>query len=154
MRFDSLSLIHKVRPLDIFHNQPVTDAIKNLNGCNKVSSITCFEFSTPLQKSIPYCKLISVLNEHIDFCFKGGDGEFIAVYKKGSQSHNKISFTKTSLKKAVKHLLKKCNFKLGNIIFRQNYWNCHGFWSSYMLSKSLFILLWEWIDPEGEKHWY
>ena len=83
MRFDSLSLIHKVRPLDIFHNQPVTDAIKNLNGCNKVSSITCFEFSTPLQKSIPYCKLISVLNEHIDFCFKGGDGNLLQFIKKG-----------------------------------------------------------------------
>ena len=49
----------------------VTDLIKNLNGRKKAKSITCFDFQT-LHTNIPHDKLVRVLNEHIDFCFKGG----------------------------------------------------------------------------------
>lgn len=60
----------------IYNNQSVTDTIKNPNGCNKASSIVCFNFST-LSANNPHRKLIRALNKHIDFHFKYGDKCFI-----------------------------------------------------------------------------
>ena len=64
--------------LTVLNNEPVIDAIKNLHGHNKAKSIMCFDFST-FYKNIPHDKLIRVLSEHIDFCFKVGNWIFSAV---------------------------------------------------------------------------
>ena len=62
----------------IFNNQTVIVTIKNLNGRNKATSISCFDFST-LYTNISCGKLVRDLNEHIGFCFKGRSGQFIVV---------------------------------------------------------------------------
>ena len=38
-----------------------------------------------LYTNIPHGKIIRILNEHIDFCFKNDAGEFIVVDKYGAQ---------------------------------------------------------------------
>ncbi len=50
--------------------QPVVKAIKNLNARKAAKSVMTFDFST-LYTKIPHCKLINVMNELTDFCFKG-----------------------------------------------------------------------------------
>ena len=109
--------------MTILNNQHVIDALDKLNARGKATSILCFGVST-LYAKIPYDKLLKAFNELIDFCFKGGDGEFIyvdgqrAIWTKHERS-GFINFTKSNLKKAAKYLLKKGYFKLGNRIFRQ-----------------------------------
>ena len=66
----------------------ITDTIKNLNGRNNATSIICYGFST-FYTNIPYGKVIGILKEHIDFCFKGGDGEFIVADRCGAQWSNR-----------------------------------------------------------------
>ena len=100
----------------ILNNQPVINTINNLNERKKANSVTCFDFST-LYTKIPHAKLLKVLNELIDFCFKGGDKEYISVDRYGAKwvSQEKrgcVMFTKTSLKKSVKYLLDNCFFSL------------------------------------------
>ena len=58
----------------IFNNRPVTDVVKNLNGSKK----EVFWFLNSLH-SISHYKIIKVLNEHIDFCFKGGMGNLLYI---------------------------------------------------------------------------
>ena len=89
----------------ITNNQHVIDIIKILNGHNKATSITCYDFST-FYFNIPHGKLIRILNEHIHFSFKGRDGEFNEVDRYRSPSSNtqktgSISFTRSSLENVV-----------------------------------------------------
>ena len=58
---------------EILKNQSVIDSVKNLNGLNKAESVTCYDVLT-LYTNIPHGKPIGILNEHIDFCFKGDGG--------------------------------------------------------------------------------
>ena len=51
----------------ILNKQPVIGTVKNLNDSK--TSNTCFDFST-LYINIPHGKLIRVLKERTDFCFK------------------------------------------------------------------------------------
>ena len=87
------------------------DTVKYLNGRNKVTSITCYDFST-LHTNIAPGKLIRILNERIDFCFKDGGGNSIELNKYGTQWINRkttgaIKFTKSSLGKSVNYLSNK-----------------------------------------------
>ena len=107
----------------IQNNSPVIKSINNLNKRNKALQITSFDFST-LYTKIPHDKLLKVLNELIDFCFKGGTKDFIAVDKYGAKWVNDVTsyslvFSKASLKKSVKYLMNNCFFQFGNKIFRQ-----------------------------------
>ena len=86
----------------------MTDTVKYLNGRNKVTSITCYDFST-LHANIAPGKLIRILNERIDFCFKDGGGNSTELNKYGAQWINRkvtgaIKFTQTSLEKSVNYL--------------------------------------------------
>ena len=98
--------------------------MKKLNDRNKASSVSCFDFST-LYTKIPHSKLVKVLHELVDFCFKGGNAEFIAVnqyrayWTNQKKSSDAFTFSKASLKNAIKYLLDNCYFKLGNKIFKQ-----------------------------------
>ena len=69
-----------------------------------------------LYTNIPHGKLMRILNEYLDFCFKVRDGEFIVVDRYGAQWSNKqragsVSSTGRSLKEAVKYLPDNCYFK-------------------------------------------
>ena len=85
-------------------------------------SVASFDFST-LYTNIPHNKLLKVLNELVDFCFKGGGKEFIQVKQFGAvwtDDNNQANiFSKSSLKNSIKYLLDNCYFKFGNKIFKQ-----------------------------------
>jgi len=64
------------------------------------------------------------MSESINFCFNGGDKEFIGITKFGaSWTNNKdkynVTFNKTSLKLAINYLLDNCFFTMGTMCFRQ-----------------------------------
>ena len=61
------------------NNSQVTDAINELTKCRKENSITTFGF-TILYTKLPHSKLLMVLNNLIDFCFDGGESNFINVH--------------------------------------------------------------------------
>ena len=73
----------------ILNNQPVINSINSLNNRGKATSISCFDFST-LYTTIPHDKLIKVLFDMIDFCFKGGDKQYIEIGKYGARWVNNI----------------------------------------------------------------
>ena len=52
--------------------------MKKLSCRGRARSISTLDFST-LYTKIPHDKLIFVLNELVDFCFKGGSKRYIAV---------------------------------------------------------------------------
>ena len=107
----------------IQNNKPVTESIKRLNARNKGTSISTFDFST-LYTKIPHDKLISVLYSIVDFCFNGGECDFLAVNDFGSKwvkdpsSYNQV-FDKRRVKRAIKYLLDNCFFTVGNCLFQQ-----------------------------------
>ena len=74
---------------------------------------------------MPHDKLTNELSAVIDIAFEGGKGNLIHISKQGRASwRNKrpkdtISFSRYSLKQAVKHLIQNCFFTVGNIIMRQ-----------------------------------
>ena len=107
----------------ISNNQPITNAINKLNNRQRAKSISTFDFST-LYTKIPHDKLLFVLNSLVDFCFKGGMSQFIAI--KYSEARwvqdpfkDKVVFGKLSIKAAVKYLMENCYFTIGNKLFRQ-----------------------------------
>ena len=57
----------------MLNNQSVTDALDR----EETTSISCFNFST-LCTNINHDKSLKTFNTLIDFCFKGGDREFIS----------------------------------------------------------------------------
>ena len=104
-------------------NKEVLDSLEKLNKRGKAQCMTTFDFST-LYTKIPHDKLISVLNEITDTCFKGGDRELISVTNSGARWVTKpsaigITFTKASFKDAIKYLMSNCFFTLGDVLFRQ-----------------------------------
>ena len=107
----------------ILNNKPVIQNINIMNKRTKASSISCFDFST-LYTKIPHNKLLKVMNELVDFCFKGGDKSYITVNKYGASwvaenKSNSVTFNSSTLKNAIKYLLDNCFFRFGNKIFRQ-----------------------------------
>ena len=86
-------------------NQSVNDTISKLNSRSKATSIFTFDLST-LYPIIPHDKLKPVMPELINFCFYGGNKEFIGITRYGaiwtkSREKQKLSFNKTSLKMAI-----------------------------------------------------
>ena len=98
-------------------------SIHKINSRSKARSVMTFDFST-LYTKIPHNKLLYVLNQLVDFCFKGGDKSFIVVSEWGAKWVNSVNdqnvwFDKKRIKSAVKYLLDNCFFKVGNFLFRQ-----------------------------------
>ena len=105
------------------NNQPVIEAIEKINRRSSASSISTFDFST-LYTKIPHDKLLFVLNSLTDFCFNGGENNFIEVSSYGAKwvKEDKgfgITLTKEDIKEALKYLLSNCYFTIGNKLFRQ-----------------------------------
>ena len=94
-----------------------------MNARSKGTSISTFDFST-LYTKIPHDKLISVLNSIVDFCFNGGECDFLAIndfgakWVKDPSSYDQV-FDKRRVKGCIKYLLNNCFFTVGNYLFRQ-----------------------------------
>ena len=68
--------------------------------------------------------MVKELLKLIDFCFNGGNKNYIKINDWGNASwgkktKNSVGFTKNSLKVAVKHLIENCYFTVGNTVLRQ-----------------------------------
>ena len=103
---------------------PILEKLKTINRRNGAKSISTYDFST-LYTTLPHKKLIERLDQIIDFVFNGGEmrhlnvssGKFVSW---GRKSKTKPSFTKSSLKMAVKHLIEDCFFTVGNCVLKQD----------------------------------
>ena len=60
----------------------------------------CYDFST-FFTNVLHGKLIRTLNEHMHFCFNGGDGELIVVIRYRAQWSNRKKTGSTSLLEAL-----------------------------------------------------
>ena len=90
------------------NNKPVTDSIKKFNARSKGTYISTFNFST-LYTKIPHDKLISVLNSIVDFCFNGGECDYLAIndfgakWVKDPSSYDQV-FDKRRVKCCIEYL--------------------------------------------------
>ena len=107
----------------IQNTKPIIHSINNLNKRNTAKSLATFDFST-LYTKIPHDKLKKVLNEIIDFAFKGGTREFIKVYsstaywtKTSSKKDN--LYTKEQIKESLRYLIDNSFFSVGSDLFKQ-----------------------------------
>ena len=107
----------------IQNTKPIIHSINNLNKRNTAKSLSTFDFST-LYTKIPHDKLKKVLNEIIDFAFKGGTREFIKVYnstaywtKTSSKKDN--LYTKEQIKESLRYLIDNSFFSVGSDLFKQ-----------------------------------
>ena len=86
--------------------------------------VSSFDFST-LYTKIPHDKLVDVLSKIVDFVFRGGTRNKIAINRSGCANWLKDgdqpsrTFTKELICKAVDYLVRNSYFKLGNKLFRQ-----------------------------------
>ncbi len=103
---------------------PVLEAVKKSAARKSAKCLSSFDFST-LYTKIPHDKLIYVLNNIIDFVFKGGKRNKVSVHKSGRASwvsnakKSSTVFDIDTIKNAVAYLINNCQFKLGNKLFRQ-----------------------------------
>ena len=93
----------------VLNNQLVIDSINKINWRKKARSISTFDFST-VYTNRNHNKLKFVLQELINFCFKGGSGIYIAVRQCGrkwidEKNNYNILFNKGNLKLAMTYLL-------------------------------------------------
>ena len=107
----------------IENNEAVINSLRKVSKSRRAKRISTFDFST-LYTNIPHDKLINVLNELIDFCFKGWENKHIAVTKYGAKwvtdvTKHDLVFSKDKIKDALKFLMSSCFFTLGNLLFKQ-----------------------------------
>ena len=103
----------------------VLKAVKKSCARRSAKCVSSFDFST-LYTKIPHDKLINVLNEIVDFVFKGGTRDKISISNSRvaswvTKGKDKASiYTKGSIVEAVAYLIRNSYFKLGNKLFRQD----------------------------------
>ena len=108
----------------IQNNKPVINTINKINKRHSAKHFSTFDFST-LYTKIPHNKLLEVLNEIIDFSFKGGTRDKITVTSSGAYWTKETTnskgtvYSKNSIKSALKYILDNCFFEVGNLIFQQ-----------------------------------
>ena len=106
------------------NSNPVLDSLNKINKKKNAKSISTFDFST-LHTKLPHEKLIKEISEVIDFVFDADSSQYIAISKYGKaywakhRPKTSVSFTRNSLKTAVKHLIQNCYFTVGNVVLRQ-----------------------------------
>ena len=106
------------------NSSPILESIKRINKRHNAKSISTFDFST-LYTKIPHQKLIKELSEMIDFVFDYGRSSVIAISKFGKvywcekKPKSSVSFSRNSLKTAVKYLIENCYFTVGKVVMRQ-----------------------------------
>ena len=135
----------------IDNNINVMHSLKSLSKKKRAKQVSTFDFST-LYTKIPHKKLLEVLTEIIDFCFKGRTKDPIRVDAYGNaywceKRNNKDKhYFKLDVIKAVTFLLDNCFFTVGNKVLKQ----CIGlpmggdpapFWANLFL----FYFEYKWI---------
>ena len=111
----------------IQNSKPILDRLNKLNRNNKDKSISTYDFST-LYTKLLHDDLITVLNQLIDFVFKGGrkkaDGSKQFMTVKGNLCYfSKKKSTDTTysirqIKMMVDHLISQSFFSVCNLVFR------------------------------------
>ena len=110
----------------IQNKDPVLKKLNKISSMNRANSVSTFDFST-LYTKIPHDKLKNVMNELIDFCWRGCRDCHIRVTKRGAQwpkeipkkDNNTLTFSKDLFKEAINFLISNCHFTVGSKIFRQ-----------------------------------
>lgn len=108
----------------IQNSDPILASITRINKRQNAKSISTFDFST-LYTKLPHDKLIKELSEVIDFVFDAGSNKYVVisnynkVYWSKYKPKSSVSFSRSSLKKALKHLVENCYFTVGTVIMRQ-----------------------------------
>ena len=102
---------------------PVTNILSEANRKRNAKSISTYDFST-LYTKIPHTDLVNTLCNLIDFVFEGGKSDSIRISKLGhaywgNKTTKYTCFSKSSLKRAVRHLIENCHFTVGNLVMRQ-----------------------------------
>ena len=109
----------------IENNLNVIMSLKSLSKKNRAKQLSTFDFST-LYTKIPHKKLLEVLIEIVEFCFKGRTKSSITVDTYGNaywcKSHKSKykRYYKRDIINAVKYLLDNCYFTVGNKILKQS----------------------------------
>ena len=130
----------------ILNNQPMTNSIDNLNNCSKATFISCFDFSV-FYTTISHDKLVKVLFEIIDFCFKEVDNQFITFRKYSArwvdnEKQESVTFSQSSLKRLWNtyyittffNLITKCSDRLLGFLWDQ---------TQHHFLQIFFLLLWK-----------
>ena len=105
----------------IQNNSLPLECINKINKGKNAKQICTFDFSI-LYTKIPHDQLLDILYKAIDFVFKRGTRDYIAINKQGCTSWSSkkkghhFVFTKSVLKEAIKFLLHDCFFSIENII--------------------------------------
>ena len=108
----------------IQNNKPVIEDINKISKRKAARTVSTFDFST-LYTKIPHNKLISVLNNIIDFAFKGGTRDYISVSKsqaywvKSSSSGRGTTYSKSQINESLDYLINNCYFTVGTKLFKQ-----------------------------------
>ena len=106
------------------NNKPVIDDINKISKRKAARTVSTFDFST-LYTKIQHNKLICVLNNIIDFAFKGGTRDYISVSKsqaywvKSSSSGRGTTYSKSQIKKPLDYLINNCYSTVGTKLFKQ-----------------------------------
>ena len=106
------------------NSNPIMHSLNTINKKKNAKSISTFDFST-LYTKLPHDKLVKELSEVIDFVYNAGNCQHIVISKYGKaywatkKPKTSVSFSRHSLKSAVKHLVQNCYFTVGNVVMRQ-----------------------------------
>ena len=107
----------------INNSKPFIDKLNVINTRKKAKEISTFDFST-LYTKLPHNDLTRVLNYIIDFCFDGGDRNYLGFSNFSTfwckKPSGKKCFSKFKLKALVKHLITNTFFEVGNLLLRQS----------------------------------
>ena len=102
---------------------PIVEKLNKINNKANAKRISTFDFST-LYTTIPHAMLIKVLSEMIEFVFNSSERNKIGFSSSSvywtSKGKDKWFFSKSSLVSAVKFLIEKCYFTVGNLVFKQD----------------------------------
>ena len=107
----------------VHNNNKLVEYIDKTNQRGKAKTIATYDFSS-LYTNIPHEKLLSVLEDIVDFAFNGGRGKYISVTKNGAnfvmtQRSKQHIYSQAAVKESIKFIIDNCFFTVGGLIFRQ-----------------------------------
>ena len=105
------------------NNNKVLESIDKINKRGNAKSISTYDFSS-LYTNIPHDKLLTVLNEIVDFAFNGGSRDYVSITKRGAHfvkntKNVKQYYNKTAIKDSIKFILENCYFTVGKSVYKQ-----------------------------------
>ena len=95
-----------------------------MNIKKRAKQVSTFDFST-LYTKIPHNKLIEILTNTVEFCFKGCTRSFIDIDNNGkahwrtTKGKHIYSFSKDLIIHSIKYVIQHCYFQIGTTIFLQ-----------------------------------